>query len=59
MLMDDRHLLHMYQAWQQGIDNYVLEWRSFVEFAARHNKKTLEEMELFLKQTKWFRWIDN
>jgi len=59
MLLHDRHLLHMYQAWQQGIDDYVLQWRDFVKFSAMHSNRPIEEMEPFLKQTKWFRWIDN
>jgi hypothetical protein len=49
----------MYQAWQQGIDDYVLQWRDFVQYAAMHSNRPIEEMEPFLKQTKWFRWIDN
>jgi hypothetical protein len=59
MLMYDHHLLHMYQAWQQGMDDYVLRWRDFVKFSAMHNNISADEMESFLKQTKWFRWINN
>ena len=45
----------MYQAWQQGHENYVSRWRDFVEYAAKWEKTSVEEMEEILLKCSWFK----
>jgi hypothetical protein len=45
----------MYQAWQQGNDQYVHDWAYFVQYAARWNKVSYEEMLQTLQQYRWFK----
>lgn len=53
--MFHNELKKMYQAWQQGDDQYVLEWARFVEYAARWNQVSSEEMLYILQQCEWFK----
>jgi hypothetical protein len=48
------NLHHMYQAWQQGNDNYVRDWVEFVEFAARQNNTTTDAIIRELQKHYWF-----
>jgi hypothetical protein len=53
-MMSQFELHKMYQAWQQGNDNYVRDWAKFVEWAARWNSETTELMKLELEKCPWF-----
>lgn len=55
-MMFESELHHMYQAWQQGQDNYVLDWKRFVEWAAAWNRTSTDQMLTVLKQYSWFKW---
>ena len=47
----------MYQAWQQGNENYVLDWVEFVEWAAHQNNTTADAVMRELQKYSWFKWI--
>jgi chitodextrinase len=47
----------MYQAWQQGNENYVRDWARFVEWAAYHNNTTSDSVMCDLQKYPWFKWI--
>jgi hypothetical protein len=53
--MYDRELHHMYQAWQQGQDDYVRDWLRFVEWAAQWNKTTNQNIIDQLQKQNWFK----
>jgi len=54
-MMFNNELERMYQAWQQGNNQFVYDWAHFVHYAARWNKVSDEEMLHFLQQCKWFK----
>ena len=49
------NLHHMYQAWQQGNENYVRDWSKFVEWAAEWNRTTTENVMKELTKHYWFK----
>jgi len=51
------NLQHMYQAWMQGNENYVQDWAKFVEWAARQNNTTSDNIMRELQKYSWFKWI--
>jgi hypothetical protein len=51
------NLHHMYQAWQQGNENYVRDWARFVEWAARQNNTTADNIMRELQKYSWFKWM--
>ena len=53
--MFNSELHRMYQAWQQGNDNYVRDWVRFVEWAASWNNTTSEEVLKQLEKCYWFK----
>jgi len=53
--MFESHLLHMYQAWMQGNDNYVRDWQRFITLAAVWNDTSTNNMLSELKKYKWFK----
>ena len=57
-MLDSRSLQHMYQAWMQGNDQYVRDWYSFVEFAARQCNTTGDAVMRELQKYSWFQWGD-
>jgi len=57
-MMFGNELQKMYQAWQQGNDNYGRDWAAFVEYAARFNHTTGDEMMRELQKHYWFKKID-
>lgn len=48
-------LHRMYQAWQQGNDNYVRDWHNFVEWAAKWNNTTNEKILQDIEKCRWFK----
>ena len=54
--MLDSELHRMYQAWQQGNENYVRDWAEFVEYAARWNQTTGDVIMRQLQRCYWFKW---
>jgi len=58
-LMLDRNLIHIYQQWQQGNENYVGRYMEFVEMVARMHNITPEESLSLLENTYWFRKPNN
>jgi len=53
-MMVESELRHMYQAWQQGQDNYIYDWYRFVEWAATWNKSTPDAVMQVLQRYRWF-----
>lgn len=53
--MWETHLHHMYQAWQQGNDDYIKRYMDFAEFAAGHNNMTTDAMLGQLQTYSWFK----
>ena len=47
-------LQKMYQAWQQGNQNYIRDWASFVEQAAKWNNTTGDVIMRELQKYHWF-----
>jgi hypothetical protein len=54
--MSPQHLQIMYQQWQQNNENYVLDWISFVEIAAKEYQTTQDEVICQLQKCYWFHW---
>lgn len=54
-MLDSRSLQHMYQAWQQGNENYIRDWYAFVEFAARQYSTTGDVVMRELQKYYWFK----
>jgi hypothetical protein len=52
--MINSELQKMYQAWQQGNENYVRDWYAFVEWAARLNRQSTEQVLAQLNTCRWF-----
>ena len=52
--MVTRALEHMYQAWQQGNDNYASDWYLFVSLAANHYQVSIVEILKILEDCPWF-----
>jgi hypothetical protein len=46
----------MYQAWQQGNENYVRDWAKFVEWASQQNNTTADNIMRELQKYSWFKW---
>jgi hypothetical protein len=46
----------MYQQWMQGNADYVKDWMSFIEFAARHTNASQADILTALQKTYWFEW---
>lgn len=53
-MISNRELEHMYQAWQQGQEDYVRNWASFVEWAAKLNNTTGDVVMRELQKCHWF-----
>ena len=53
--MNERQLYEMYQAWQQGKEDYIRDWYDFVDFAARWNNTTGDQIMKILQTTYWFK----
>jgi hypothetical protein len=53
--MFEQRLLHMYQAWQQGHDDYARNWQRFVNLAAGWLGETPDNMLRTLEKYKWFK----
>ncbi len=54
-MINANHLYHMYQSWCQGIDDPSREWSFFVEWAAKMNGTTGDEIMRVLQTTYWFK----
>lgn len=54
-MMNGNELFKMYQAWQQGNENYVRDWAKFVEWAATWNKTTGDIVMHELQKHYWFK----
>lgn len=54
--MDERLLLHMYQAWQQGNEYYAEQWVDFVEFVATQTHRQQDTIIRELQKYSWFQW---
>jgi aryl carrier-like protein len=57
-MMFESELRHMYQAWQQGQDNYILDSHRFVEWAAAWNKASTDVMLKELQRYSWFKRLE-
>jgi hypothetical protein len=55
--MQERLLHHIYQAWQQGNENYVIEYKEFVIYSSKQMNMSFDEMLDLLKRYKWFQYI--
>ena len=53
--MMQSNLQHMYQAWQQGNDRYVQDWANFVEWAAKLNNTSNDNIMRELQTCRWFK----
>jgi hypothetical protein len=53
-MMNEQQLYQMYQAWQQDQENYVRDWCDFVEWAAKWNRTTGDQVMKILQTTYWF-----
>ena len=53
--MFESELHKMYQAWQQGNDNYIRDWYNFVEHAARWNNTSGDVIMKELQKYYWFK----
>jgi hypothetical protein len=51
------NLQHMYQAWQQGNNDYVRDWARFVEMAATQTNTRADVIMRELQAAEWFRWV--
>ena len=45
----------MYQAWLQGLDDYMYRYMDFAEMAARHNNMSVDAMMRELQKYHWFK----
>lgn len=54
-MIDARTLHHMYQAWCQGQDDPERDWSHFVEWAAKWNGTTGDQVMKVLQTTYWFK----
>ncbi len=45
----------MYQAWQQGNEDYMYRYMDFAKFAAGHNNMTADAMLWELQKYHWFK----
>lgn len=52
-----QHLHHMYQAWQQGNEDYMYRYMDFAKFAAGHNNMTVDAMLWELQKYHWFKML--
>jgi len=52
--MNEGHLQHMYQAWQQDRDDYPYRWYEFVESVSRHYGVPEDEVMRVLMRCRWF-----
>ena len=60
--MMERQLQHIYQAWQQGNEDYKKNWSYFVEYAARELNIPGDQVMQILMRCDWFaydREVDN
>lgn len=53
-MISGSELYRMYQAWQQGNENYRRDWANFVEWAAKYNQTTSDEVMRELQKYYWF-----
>lgn len=52
--MWERHLMSMYQQWQQGNEDYLYRYMDFAELVASHNNMTVDAVMLELQKYYWF-----
>lgn len=57
--MNEYLLNHIYQAWQQERENYMLDYKDFVIHASNCTGKSYNEILDFLKTCKWFKYISD
>ena len=57
--MNQYLLHHMYQAWQQGIENCALNYQEFAYYAAKERNIQYDSMLEFLKTCNWFLYIED
>ena len=48
----------MYQQWMQGNENYIRDWATFVEQAAKWQNTTADVIMRDLQKYTWFEWGD-
>jgi hypothetical protein len=53
--MDAYTLHHQYQAWSQGLDDPERDWSYFVEWAAKMNNTSQDNVMRVLQTTYWFK----
>jgi hypothetical protein len=54
--MTGQHLQSMYQQWQQDNDQFIEDWLTFVELAAREYRTNEDIIIRELQKYSWFRW---
>lgn len=52
--MWERHLMSMYQQWQQGNEDYLYRYMDFAELVAIHNNMTVDAVIRELQKYYWF-----
>lgn len=56
--MQHQSLHHMYQAWLQGNETYVIDYKNFITYAATMNNMSYDDMFILLRTYRWFQYID-
>ena len=54
-MISEQQLHHMYQSWCQGQDDPDRDWSYFVEWAAKWNNTTGDQIMKVLQGTYWFK----
>jgi hypothetical protein len=55
MSMWERHLLSMYQQWQQGNEDYLYRYMDFVEYVAQQQNTPVDAVMRELQKYYWFK----
>lgn len=55
--MNEHLLSHMYQAWQQGNNDFVTDYKFFVNFVSKHFDTDYDTMFSILKNYCWFHYL--
>lgn len=53
--MWERHLLSMYQQWQQGNEDYLYRYMDFAEYVAQQQNTTVDAVMRELQKYYWFK----
>ena len=54
--MWEKHLLMMYQQWQQGNEDYIYRYMDFAEYVAHQQNTTVDAVMRELQKYYWFKY---